>query len=146
MRQATSRILLILFILSFGLGLDAKVTISKIEYFPGEDFVQLHMQTDKILPIPDIPHVGLTTYDAKDPDMVKTPIEQLRPPDGAPNVLIVLLDDCGFGKAERGLDAALSAVASAGLGRQFRQPGRSPVKEWNRKAAAILPQKLIIPI
>ena len=29
--------------------------------------------------------------------MVKTPIEQLRPPDGAPNVLIVLLDDCGFG-------------------------------------------------
>jgi type IV pilus assembly protein PilQ len=37
-----------------GLGLDAKVTINKIEYFPGEDFVQLHMQTDKILPIPDI--------------------------------------------------------------------------------------------
>ncbi|MBU4403977.1 MAG: type IV pilus secretin PilQ, partial [Acidobacteria bacterium] len=35
-------------------GLDAKVTINKIEYFPGEDFVQLHMQTDKILPIPDI--------------------------------------------------------------------------------------------
>ena len=36
-------------------------------------------------------------YDAKDPDMVKTPIEQLRPPEGAPNVLIVLIDDCGFG-------------------------------------------------
>ena len=54
MRKATSRILLILFILSVGLGLDAKVTITKIEYFPGEDFVQLHMQTDKILPIPDI--------------------------------------------------------------------------------------------
>ncbi len=42
-----------LFLLA-GLALDAKVTISKIEYFPGEDFVQLHMQTDKILPIPDI--------------------------------------------------------------------------------------------
>lgn len=54
MRQATTRILLILFISSFCLGLGAKVTISKIEYFPGEDFVQLHMQTDKILPIPDI--------------------------------------------------------------------------------------------
>ncbi len=54
MKKATSRILLILFILFVGLGLDAKVTISKIEYFPGEDFVQLHMQTDKILPIPDI--------------------------------------------------------------------------------------------
>jgi type IV pilus secretin PilQ/predicted competence protein len=54
MKKTTSRILLILFILFVGLGLDAKVTISKIEYFPGEDFVQLHMQTDKILPIPDI--------------------------------------------------------------------------------------------
>jgi len=54
MKQTTSRILLILFIFLAGLGLDAKVTISKIEYFPGEDFVQLHMQTDKILPIPDI--------------------------------------------------------------------------------------------
>jgi arylsulfatase len=36
-------------------------------------------------------------YDAKDPDMIKTPIEQLSPPEGAPNVLIVLIDDCGFG-------------------------------------------------
>jgi arylsulfatase len=36
-------------------------------------------------------------YDAKDPDMVKTPIIELRPPEGAPNVLIVLIDDCGFG-------------------------------------------------
>ena len=51
---ATSRILFITFILLSGFLLDARVTISKIEYFPGEDFVQLHMQTDKILPIPDI--------------------------------------------------------------------------------------------
>jgi arylsulfatase len=29
--------------------------------------------------------------------MKVTPIEQLRPPAGAPNVLIVLIDDCGFG-------------------------------------------------
>jgi hypothetical protein len=54
MKKTTIKILLIAFILSAGLGLDAKVTINKIEYFPGEDFVQLHMQTDKILPIPDI--------------------------------------------------------------------------------------------
>ena len=46
--------MLITFILLSGFLLDARVTISKIEYFPGEDFVQLHMQTDKILPIPDI--------------------------------------------------------------------------------------------
>jgi arylsulfatase A-like enzyme len=49
-----------------------------------------------ILPIPDREHVGLTTYDAKDPDTKFPPIEPLRPPKDAPNVLIVLLDDVGF--------------------------------------------------
>ena len=51
----------------------------------------------EILPIPDRPAPGLTTYDAKDPDTAFPPIEPLRPPAGAPNVLIVLLDDVGFG-------------------------------------------------
>jgi arylsulfatase A-like enzyme len=50
-----------------------------------------------ILPIPDAAHVGLTTYDAKDPDTKYPPITMLRPPEGAPNVLIVLIDDVGFG-------------------------------------------------
>jgi arylsulfatase len=50
-----------------------------------------------ILPIPDQPHVGLTTYDAKDPDTKYPPIKELRPPAGAPNVLIILIDDVGFG-------------------------------------------------
>jgi hypothetical protein len=50
-----------------------------------------------VLPIPDRVHAGLTTYDAKDPDTKFAPIEPLRPPAGAPNVLIVLLDDVGFG-------------------------------------------------
>ena len=49
------------------------------------------------LPIPEVPKFGLTTYDAKDPDTKYPPIEPLRPPAGAPNVLIVLLDDVGFG-------------------------------------------------
>src|SRR5215217_8027407 len=49
------------------------------------------------LPIPDRPHTGLVTYDAKDPDTSFPPIEPLRPPPGAPNVLVVLIDDCGFG-------------------------------------------------
>ena len=40
-----------------------------------------------ILPIPDAQHVGVTTYDAKDPDTKFPPIEPLRPPKGAPNVL-----------------------------------------------------------
>ena len=50
-----------------------------------------------ILPIPDQPYAGFVAYDAKDPDSKFPPIEQLRPPPGAPNVLIILLDDVGFG-------------------------------------------------
>ena len=50
-----------------------------------------------VLPIPDRPHVGLVTYDAKDPATSYPPIEPLRPPAGAPNVLVVLIDDVGFG-------------------------------------------------
>ena len=50
-----------------------------------------------MLPIPDRAASGLTTYDAKDPDTAFPPIEPLLPPEGAPNVLIVLLDDVGFG-------------------------------------------------
>src|SRR5436190_5011193 len=49
------------------------------------------------LPIPDRRAPGLTTYDAKDPDTSFPPIEPLLPPAGAPNVLVVLLDDVGFG-------------------------------------------------
>ena len=51
----------------------------------------------QILPIPDQPHGGLTTYDARDPDTSYPPIRDLRPPAGAPNVLVILLDDVGFG-------------------------------------------------
>ena len=50
-----------------------------------------------MLPIPDRPKFGHTTYDAKDPETNFPPIEPLLPPEGAPNVLIVLLDDVGFG-------------------------------------------------
>ena len=53
----------------------------------------------EILPIPDPQYVGLTTYDARDPNTKYPPITTLRPPTGAPNVLIVLIDDVGFGAA-----------------------------------------------
>ena len=49
------------------------------------------------LPIPDVPRPGLTTYDATDPDTKYPPITPLRPPAGAPNVLVALIDDVGFG-------------------------------------------------
>jgi arylsulfatase len=53
----------------------------------------------EILPIPDRPYDGPVYEDAKDPDARFAPIEPLRPPEGAPNVLIVLLDDAGFGSS-----------------------------------------------
>ena len=71
-----------------------------------------------IFPIPDIPHVGLTTYDAKELDTKFPPISPLRPPDGAPNVLIILIDDCGFG-------------ASSAFGGQIYTPhGRAIGSRW----------------
>ena len=56
-------------------------------------------QRRDVLPVPDRPPPGLVTYDAKDPDTSFAPIEPVRPPRSAPNVLVVLLDDVGFGAA-----------------------------------------------
>lgn len=71
------------------------------------------------LPIPDPKHVGLTTYDAKDPKTKYPPIRELRPPDGAPNVLVVLIDDVGFGASSAFGGAcdtpAIERLAGAGL-------------------------------
>ena len=47
-----------------------------------------------VLPIPDTPYEGDVPLDAREASF--PPIEPLRPPAGAPNVLIVLLDDVGF--------------------------------------------------
>jgi len=49
----------------------------------------------EILPIPDIPVQAEPAMHAS--DTTAPPIEPLRPPEGAPNVLIVLIDDMGFG-------------------------------------------------
>jgi arylsulfatase len=48
------------------------------------------------LPIPDRPYSGALPLDAKDPEASFPPIEPVRPPAGAPNVLVILLDDVGF--------------------------------------------------
>ena len=53
----------------------------------------------EVLPILDRQRVGLTTFDAKDPETKFPPIQDIRPPAGAPNVLIVLIDDAGFGSS-----------------------------------------------
>ncbi len=51
------------------------------------------------LPMATPERTGLITYDARDPDTKFPPIEQLRPPKGAPNLLLILIDDAGFGSS-----------------------------------------------
>lgn len=52
-----------------------------------------------VLPIPDRRRSDAVTYEATDEDAAHEPIRQLRPPAGAPNVLVVLIDDAGFGSS-----------------------------------------------
>lgn len=49
------------------------------------------------LPMANTVRQDFVNYDAKSPDTKFPPIRQLLPPAGAPNVLIVLIDDAGFG-------------------------------------------------
>ena len=49
------------------------------------------------LPFAERRQRGALSYDAKDPGAAFPPIEPLRPPRRAPNVLLILLDDLGFG-------------------------------------------------
>jgi len=51
------------------------------------------------LPVPDRPYQGPLALDVRDLDEPLPPIEVKRPPKGAPNVLLILLDDVGFGAA-----------------------------------------------
>ncbi len=48
-----------------------------------------------ILPKPDRPSQGTAAMYAK--DATYPPLKPLRPPEGAPNVVIILIDDMGFG-------------------------------------------------
>jgi arylsulfatase len=62
------------------------VIVSESNHFPRE-----------ILPIPDQRDATTVVYDAKGSDVKFAPIRPIRPPEGAPNILVVLLDDVGFG-------------------------------------------------
>ncbi|WP_272492461.1 arylsulfatase [Sandaracinobacteroides sayramensis] len=50
-----------------------------------------------VLPIPHVDRPAFTPYDARDAQY--EPIAPLAPPAGAPNILLVLLDDAGFGSS-----------------------------------------------
>ena len=75
------------------------------------------------LPIPDKPRSGLVTYDAKDPENKYPKITPLRPPAGAPNILLVLIDDAGFGSSSTfgGPCNTLTAERLAAEGLEYTQ-------------------------
>src|SRR5436189_797530 len=63
---------------------------------PWKEWRVTDQRSRDVLPIPDRPYeVGLPR-DAKGPEATFPAIEPLLPPAGAPNVLVVLLDDVGF--------------------------------------------------
>ena len=76
-----------------------------------------------VLPIPDRPYEGELPLDAKDPDASFGAIEPLRPPAGAPNVLVVLLDDVGFAASSAfgGPCATPTAERLAGNGLKYNR-------------------------
>src|SRR5262249_39561865 len=74
-------------------------------------------------PPPAPPRELSDALDAKDPAARFRPIEPLRPPAGAPNVLIFLLDDVGFGAASAfgGPCATPTAERLAGSGLRYNR-------------------------
>ena len=75
------------------------------------------------LPIPDRPFEGTLPFDAKDADSAFPAIEPLRPPGGAPNVLVILLDDVGFAASSAfgGPCATPTAERLAGNGLKYNR-------------------------
>ena len=76
-----------------------------------------------VLPIPDRPFEGTLPYDAKDTETSFPAIEPLEPPAGAPNVLVVLLDDVGFAASSAfgGPCATPTAERLAGNGLKYNR-------------------------
>ena len=76
-----------------------------------------------VLPIPDTPFEGTLPFDAKDPDASFPAIKPLRPPEGAPNVLVILLDDVGFAASSAfgGPCATPTAERLAGNGLKYNR-------------------------
>jgi arylsulfatase A-like enzyme len=77
----------------------------------------------QVLPIPRTPFDGPLPSDARDPGASFPPIERLRPPVGAPNVLVILLDDVGFGASSAfgGPCATPTAERLAGNGLKYNR-------------------------
>ena len=76
-----------------GLALGTALTPQALAQTPGDKLDRTH------LPMLNTARPSSVVYDAKNPDAKYPPITQLRPPKGAPSVLIVLIDDAGFGSS-----------------------------------------------
>ena len=92
-----------------------------------------------ILPMPEKPYAGPVYEDAKDPLAVFEPIVPVRPPEAAPNVLVILLDDVGFGAASvfggpcrTPTAERLAGNGLSGIGRIERSTEHSLVANENR--------------
>jgi len=83
-----------------------------------------------VLPTPDQRRTGLVTYDAKDPDTKFPPIAQLRPPQGAPNVLIV--GDSFTGHLRPFFDATFQSVTVT------FNTGQFPLEEIRQQRPALV--------
>ena len=75
----------------------------------------------RVLPIPDPPPLATDAMDIRDVSTSYAPIEPLRPPAGAPNVLVILLDDVGFASSSvfGGPIATPTAERLAGAGLRY---------------------------
>ena len=79
-----------------------------------------------VLPIPDAAPAPSAFLDAKDPAATFPAIEPLMPPEGAPNVLVILLDDVGFAASSAfgGPCAMPTAERLAGEGLKYNRTAR----------------------
>jgi hypothetical protein len=89
-----------------------------------------------VLPVPDRPFDGTLPYDAKDPDASFPAIEPLRPPAGAPNVLVVLLDDVGFAASSAFGGPCATPTAERLAGNGLKYGGRLDARSIFGSAAA----------
>jgi len=78
------------------LGLLLAIFLTPLGLVASQVPAQSQTATDRtLLPLPDTPSGGRAGLTINDSQMPR--IEPIRPPAGAPNVVIVLLDDVGFG-------------------------------------------------
>ncbi len=103
---------------------------------PGDPGGATEFKNRSNLPMSNTVRPSLITYDAKSPDTKFPPIEQVRPPKGAPNVLLILIDDAGFGASSAfgGPCQTPTAEKLAGSGLKYNRFHTTAVSSPSRQA------------